>query len=442
MTEPHRGVTPWFILLLAAYVVLGVGFAVRTPAWQAPDEPAHYNYIAQVAANGCCPTLEVGDWDQSYINQLTSAHFAPSLLANLGKLQYEDHQPPLYYLIATPIFALSNGSLIALRLLSVVIGAGVVLCAYGVGLTMLPTRPFAALGAAAFVAFLPQHLAGLASVQNDGLAELIVGLTLLATILYVKGGAARPWHLGLLVGLGLLTKVSTLFLAGLVPLALLLRAYQPGERYRLPLRALIEFALPALLLGTVWWARDISVYGFPDIFGLGRHNHVVADQPRTATLIAQAGWNEYLRHAVTDSFHSFWGQFGWMALPLPEWSYTLILVLIGVVIIGLVIDRFVRLADEGASSPGQRDAWILLFLTLILGVAQFVYYNTEFLQFQGRYMFPALIPLGLWMAIGVDGWRRLLPGWRFTVWLPVVAIGLLGLLDVYLLWRVIPLLAP
>ena len=428
---------------MAAYLVLGVAFAVRTPAWQAPDEPAHYNYMAQVAVNGCCPQIEPGDWDQAYIRRLTSARFAPETLVDLGSLQYEDHQPPLYYLIATPLFELTGGSLLAIRLLSVLIGAGVVICAYGVALVMLPARPFVALGAAAFVAFLPQHIAMLSAVNNDGLAELIVGLTLLAVVLYLKGGAVRPWQLGLLVGLGLLTKVSTLFLAGLVPLALLLRAWRPGAPFRLPLRALVEFALPALLLAGIWWARDVSVYGFPDIFGLGQHNRVVADQPRTADLIREIGWSAYFSRAITDTFHSFWGQFGWMALPLPEWTYMLIMALLGVVVLGLALDRLAPHDEDPLPAPGQRAAWGLLLLTVILAVAQFVYYNTEFWQFQGRYLFAALIPLGLWMAIGVDAWRRLVPRLALTiVWLPVVVLGLLLPLDLYLLWRVIPLLAP
>ncbi|MCB0131202.1 MAG: hypothetical protein KDD78_10145, partial [Caldilineaceae bacterium] len=35
---------PWLVLILAAYVLLGALYAINTPAWQAPDEPAHYNY--------------------------------------------------------------------------------------------------------------------------------------------------------------------------------------------------------------------------------------------------------------------------------------------------------------------------------------------------------------------------------------------------------------
>jgi hypothetical protein len=60
---------PLFILIVIYGIVAGL-FAVRTPPWQAPDEPAHYNYVAQVANNGCCPTIEVGDWNSAYLEQL------------------------------------------------------------------------------------------------------------------------------------------------------------------------------------------------------------------------------------------------------------------------------------------------------------------------------------------------------------------------------------
>ena len=40
------------ILILIAYLIVGAVYAIRTPDWQAPDEPAHYNYAAQISANG------------------------------------------------------------------------------------------------------------------------------------------------------------------------------------------------------------------------------------------------------------------------------------------------------------------------------------------------------------------------------------------------------
>lgn len=442
-----------FLLLMLAYLVVAALFAVRTPDWQAPDEPAHYNYVAQVATNGCCPVLEMGDWNSPYLETLKAAHFAPDTLDDLSTVQYEDHQPPLYYLLASLVFRVTGGSLLALRLFSALLGAGVVAGAYAVGKAMLPDYPQVALGVAAFVAFLPQHVAMLAAAENDSLAELIVAVTLWATVVYLKAGRVRAWQLGVLVGLGLLTKVSTIFLVGLVPLAILLRWWlerreaKPHNFLSLVREGLV-FSLPALVLGAIWWGRNLSVYGFPDAFGLGRHNLVVADQLRTADLIARVGVGQYLRQGVETTFNSFWGQFGWMALPLQNWMYWLIaggLLLAGV---GWIIGNrggesvHVQRARTDQIDARQRAAWVILAVAALLAVAQYLYYNVEFVQFQGRYMYPGLIPLGLWIALGLDGWRRLIGRVKFAICLAPAVIALLIPLDLYLVWRVIPGLAP
>ncbi|MCC6804625.1 MAG: DUF2142 domain-containing protein [Anaerolineae bacterium] len=442
------------ILLIAVYLVVGVLFAARTAAWQAPDEPAHYNYVAQVATNGCCPVLEIGDWDSAYLDELKSARFPTDMLGDLPLIQYEDHQPPLYYLLASLVFRVTEGSLIALRLFSVLLGAGVVLGAYAASKALLPDSPQIALGTAALVAFVPQHVAMLAAVNNDGLAELLVAVTLWLTIVYLKAGRVRAWQLGILVGLGLLTKVSTIFLAGLVPLAILIKWWierrDARAHRRAPLQDLVAFAILALVLGGVWWARNISVYGFPDLFGLARHNLVVADQPRTADLIAQVGAGEYLRRVVNDTFNSFWGQFGWMALPLQTWMYALLLALLVVAATGWIVGfrAHSRVPLRATADLRQRAAWGIVILAGLLAVAQYVYYNLEFLQLQGRYMYPGLIPLGLGVALGVDGWRRAIiadNGGR-TAMRPYISVlviaGVLVALDVYIAWRVLPGLAP
>jgi 4-amino-4-deoxy-L-arabinose transferase-like glycosyltransferase len=454
------------LAILSGYLLVGALFALLTPAWQAPDEPAHYNYIAQLARHGCCPVIASGDWDSAYLDQLKSARFASTLLDKLDRVQYEDHQPPLYYLLQAPLFTLTGGSLIALRLFSVVMGAGIVICAYGIGRTVAPGRPPVALGAAALVAFLPQHLAILASVNNDALGNLMIAVTLLAAIFYLRTGRVHPWQLGILVGLGLITKVSTIFLVGIVPLAILLRSRRSsvvGTGYISSLRA---FAIPVLLIAGVWWARSVSVYGFPDIFGLREHNLVVADQPRTADMIAQVGIGAYLQIALQTTFNSFWGQFGWMALPLPGWMYGLFLGLMLAAGSGLAIYALTPGPSGRRELGGGEEmrpyevvehgsngvVWIILLATLALAVLQYLYYNLEFLQLQGRYMFAGLIPFALLMALGVDSWimnrkdaekkakKRILPFFGYGTVLP---FALLAALDVYLLWRVIvPNLSP
>ncbi|MBZ0280899.1 MAG: DUF2142 domain-containing protein [Anaerolineae bacterium] len=455
--NPHPSLLAF---VLIAYLIVGGLFAVYTPAWQAPDEPAHYNYTAQVAQNGCCPTIEPGDWDSPYLEALKASHFAPEQLSNLSAVQYEDHQPPLYYLIQAGVFRLTNGSLVALRLVSVLMGAGIVLCAYAIGRLVLPEHPRVALATAALVAFLPQHVAILASVNNDALGNLLIAVTMLATFAYLKGRDVKIWQLGVLVGLGLLTKVSTLFLLGLVPVAIGLKYFTPSQpppytgeeqeqRRRAilqqgvkpALRALVVFAIPALVLGGVWWARSISVYGFPDVFGLRQHDLVVADQARTADLIAQVGWGQYLSTAVQTTFNSFWGQFGWMGVPMPGWIYTVLLGLLLTCLTGYLLPRNGEIAAINTGS--RRNLWMVMALWGILAVLAYIYYNTSFLQLQGRYMFTGLIPFALGLALGLDGWRRWLAaripvlqgGW--WVYVTVIPFILFAVLDLYLLWRVI-----
>jgi hypothetical protein len=480
------------VLALIIIVYLGIGglFATRTPAWQAPDEPAHYNYIAQVANAGCCPIIAAGDWDSAYLDQLKSARFAPETLSAIETVQYEDHQPPLYYLLLSPIYRLTDGDLIALRIASLLFGVIIIIAAYGAAIALLPDRPEIALAVAAFVAFQPQHLAILASVNNDGFAWALVSVILWLSIVYVKQDhevhdddpprrLVPTWALGLLVGIGFLTKATVYMMAAIVVLALIARwahktflAFyswrgRDQERHRFPiLREAIVLFVPMLGLGLLWWGRNIAVYGFPDFLGLAAHDAVVVGQPRTADLIASVGFGEYLRLGMETTFGSFWGNFGWMGLPLVgdpavAWIYPVIGALIGFAVIGLLIDVvYLRRRDAIDTSIEQIGAWILVISTAILGVLAFLYYNTEFQQFQGRYMFTILIPVGIAFALGIDAWRRLFyspphvlsastpdspphtwGGARGGVgvrWIVVIVFCLFALLDLYLIWRVIP----
>jgi hypothetical protein len=244
--------------------------------------------------------------------------------------------------------------------------------------------------------------------------------------------------LGTLLGLIFLTKTTGYFLALPLLLAVSLRGRVSGRR----VRSVALLLIPALILGGLGWGRNLLTYGVPDFLGLARHDAVVVGQLRTAELVAQVGAGEYARQLVTTTFNSFIGQFGWMALPPPAWMSTGLLVLFGLGIVGSIAAAVQR---RGASpAPGLRAAWGLLLLCGGLALAQFAYYNTTFVQFQGRYLFPALIPFGVAVALGWDTLARRLPGGerpltRFVVLLPAL---LLIPLNLFLLWRVIPGLAP
>ncbi len=425
-SHPHTPIR----LLTIAYLVLGIVFALSTPLWQTPDEPAHYHYIAQVATMGL-PVIENGDWDSAYLDALKAEKFVDIDPLAFATIQYEDHQPPLYYVLASPVYRLTDGNPYAIRVFSVLIGVIIVWCAYGVARLMFPDSYPIALGVAGFVAFQPQHVHIIASVNNDVLAWALVGILLVMAITYLKTDNSRlPLWMGLIVGIAFITKATAYFLVAIGLLAILLKQ-------RDVIRQWLVYITPALILGLVWWIRNIVVYGFPDFLGLRAHDAVVVGQLRTAERIAELGFGGYVSEFVQTTFNSFWGQFGWMAVPMPNWIYIGILGFLIVALIGLFIRKI---------ESEQRAVWVLLISTIMLSVIAYLYYNSEFVQYQGRYMFPMLIPLGILLVMGIENWRvRLLGGMknRFVPYVTAIPFLSLAVLDVYLIWRVIvPNLAP
>ena len=95
-------------LIVVLYLITAWAYANRTPDWQVPDEPAHYNYSRQIVENGGLPVIEHGDWNQEYLVLLTSSGFAPETLDRIETVQYEDHQPPLYYLLQAGVYSITG----------------------------------------------------------------------------------------------------------------------------------------------------------------------------------------------------------------------------------------------------------------------------------------------------------------------------------------------
>ena len=179
------------MLIVAAYLVAGSLFAANTPAWKHPHEPAHYNNIAAISAGQGLPVLQYGDYTQAYLAGLIAAGFPASF--SIAPLGYEAYQPPLYYLAAAPVYWLSQGSLLALRLFGVGVGAFVIILLYLCVELVFANKPLLTVGAAAFAAFLPMQMAMSAAVNNDSLAQLLLLGAMLLLLRWMRARCyARP----------------------------------------------------------------------------------------------------------------------------------------------------------------------------------------------------------------------------------------------------------
>jgi hypothetical protein len=344
----------------------------------------------------------------------------------------------------------------------VAFGAGIVLSAFYAAARLFPRWPTLALAAAIFAGFVPQHVAILASANNDSLAGLLLGVLMVVAVGYLGNpvtpdhdGRPHPWDeshrphaaaLGGFLGLIFLTKL-TAYLPG-IAIALLAVAWRwrlEGRPARWLASQLAWIGALALPLGAIWWARNAVVYGFPDLLGQSAHGAVVIGQLRTGEFIAQNGLGEYLRQVATVTYHSFWGQFGWMGVPMPARDYLLLGVFSLWALAGVILLAARPRGSAGVAGQQRGALWILAWAT-IATLLEYVYYNLTFVQFQGRYLFPAMIPLALAVGIGAWGWAGLLRRWlrgeaweRALAWLPVAAVAWMPPYALWaLVWYVIP----
>lgn len=437
----------WLVVILCLYVLLAIRFAGLTPAWQAPDEPAHYNYIAYIAQNHALPVLKIGDYDQHLMALLVNRKFEPSL--SIAAVRYESYQPPLYYLSATLIYWLGNGQLFWLRLYNVLLGVGVILAIYGCLALVFPGKPLINLGAAAFTAALPMHMAVTASVNNDVLAELLILTSLLVLLQWMrnqfdpsqspqmmKAKSISHWQLiglGLLLGLGLLTKIYAYVLLPITVLVICAVTWRNQRTVRSVLQGIGVAGwaiIPALLLGLPMWLRNISLYGIGDWMGLAMHDQVVVGQPRTIDWIAEHGLAVYSERAFGLTFRSFWGVFGWLSVLMDERVYTALLLFTGVLFLGLLWSLVRLISGSPDTDMDDFQLWVLsLFgLLLLADMASYIWYNLKFVQHQGRYFFWGMLAISTFVALG---WREVMQPLQgaiagFLALVLAIALGVAG----------------
>lgn len=455
--------------LLLLFILLGSLYALITPAFEASDELWHYPMIRHLADG----------------NPLPVQVFDPALA---GPWKQEASQPPLYYylgaastfwidtsdmeqvrwlnphvdngvitadgntnlVIHDPYLNVWHGTLLAIRivrLVSVLMGAATVYLTYRIAKEVRPKRPEIALGAAAVVAFNPMFLFISGAVNNDNLVIPLATLALFLMIKLVKGqgGASKTeWQplliLGLVIGLGALTKITAVGLLPLVFGTLFIQRWQQSNKslavkdlglllFQTIGRFLIVL-LPVIIIAGWWYWRNIDLYG--DWSGWNAFIAVLG-QRATAAPLAQL-WDERWGFTL-----SYWGLFGGVNIPMATWIYHLLNLVIILSIPGFIIFLIQQRSDLfGTGRPSTISAWltrlfnkvhdnfalvlsILWSIAIVVGLIQWA---TTTWSSQGRLVFSAIATLNILMVVGLVGWMKqrpativisLLTGFLFTV---------------------------
>jgi len=448
------------IALVAVTVANGWAWALLTPPFDSPDESEHFAYVQYFAEtghrvarhprrdrsthsaeqqhaldalrlfsyterrDGRPPWLERNE--RRWAERLAREPRPPPQDTGGGNAIATQLNDPLYYGSLAPAYLVAQGGsswtqLTAARLLTVLYGAIVVLCAFAVVRELLPTRPWAAAAAGLLLAFQPMFAFISSSVNNDGGVNAMAALAVYLTVRALRRGLTPRLGAALALTLVALPVMKPTGYS-LYPIVLLALAALLWKRHsRADLRAYAALAATFAVAFAGWELLAPAFDQPPSPVALPANEVPITgvpgkDHPRG---YASYLWQVFLpplpfmddlfvpRLPFYDIYvKTGFAAFGWYQVLFPEWVYLTIVAAMLAAAAGGVLA--VRRHREWARRHWMELAFLVLVPFVVLAAVEAAFYTSvprhrtaEF----GRYEFPAMaalaaLPVGACFAFG------------------------------------------
>ncbi len=393
--------------LLGIFLLRGIVLACVLPPLEMWDEYQHLAYIECIVRTDRPPVFEItridptllrrvvqlpaspSEWLQlsrfgvltydQYWNRLSSGPVAPPMIQL--PLIYEAQHPPLYYWLVTPVYRRFAGDLpqaiSMLRLLNVgftAIGLGAILI--WLGKICRDRKQAALLGLC--VVTQPLFLLNADRVANDALAVMLGSLAIVwAMSLTPRFIRLQSLGLGLLIGLGVMTKATDLVILPFAIVCLLLLAFRKQDR--IARRSCVESCI-LLVVGTA------IITGHYISWSLHRYGTITPMQEAVMNREAHTRFADFLRYApITVQRIRDWRIMvqhwiigdglwvgGWTRLQPPRWLtavYEMLFVLSGFTwILSRVLRKF-RMSESANPFTKPLVGTRILILCLLMLLA-------------------------------------------------------------------------
>jgi 4-amino-4-deoxy-L-arabinose transferase-like glycosyltransferase len=405
------------------FVAKGIMLAIIIGPFTGHDEVDHFFYIQRLAQ---------GEGLGHFGSVMLPKEAAP-YEAYVADFPYnaEVIQPPLYHLLLAPVYALLPGDIFAklfvLRMVSLLLGAAVVLLSFALAAELFPNEFAVRAGTPIFVALQPQFSFEAAIVNHDILVILLATLLIWLTVTWSATGLTRRqllW-LGAISGLGIVTKTSFGLMLPVLAIAILLAERRRGISLRRSLRFVLLPLGVALLIALPWFVRSLWLYGDPTGAKELRSIPGFAEQAQgvQAMLRSPVFWRSRLE--------DFWGNYGWRLIPFDPGTYRAIYATWAIAVVGWialatrVTVALVRGRRTQLLTARQRDGLTVVAVWSAAMIAGVIYVGT--IQFtQSRFAFPAMAAFGMLTSVG---YAQLLPA-RQRWLVPPLMFGVLFALNV------------
>jgi hypothetical protein len=445
-----------------ALAVAGIAFvfsacwAVTTPLFQAPDEPEHFSYEQYLAETGHTPERVPGNRG-AYSSEealLLNAMRHPSSIflggtrprwlpederawrpwddaprTDGGGYNVSSHaHAPLYYALVAPAYEAARGAdltwrLTAVRLLNALLACVIAACAALTVRELLPRHPVLSTAAGLLVALEPMVGFMGGAVNNDTGINAAAAVTLFLVVRALRRGLSPRLAAAAAVALVALPVAKAVGF-GLVPAAVLGVAL---SLVGMPLRAAFRGALVfggTFALAALAWTRVIAPAFEPasatgtlvNTGGVGTSNLALLNAPvllvdyfvqTFVPIVHLTGNHTYGWPAYDVYVRGGFAAFGWVTVQFPPLVYQIIM---GVLLTAGVAAVVAAVRYRRQVLAGWRPALVLM--VAILGVFGLVAaaYVTDVPRSipgeQGRYAFPALVPLAALAAFACLAFGR------------------------------------
>jgi 4-amino-4-deoxy-L-arabinose transferase-like glycosyltransferase len=425
---------------------------LEQPIWEGLDEWAHFAYIQNLVEQGRIPV----PGDDTSVEVAQSLHYLPLPYQPGGRIPselthdqywqlpaseraareaglrqipaaarweiggaglYEAQQAPLYYLLMIPVYgsfrhASLAARLLAVRIASVLIASLLIPLIYANGRELFGSDRMAML-LACLAASLPGLLMDVSRAGNESLAVVLgAAMTFVLVRAIRRGAGLREWlALGLILGLGLLTKAYFLAFLPIIPILGLALGWRT-RAWRREMTGAALALLVAIGMGAAWYARMERLTGSLS----GEKNAAAIAQQGLGAKLAAAAHINWLRIVYEQVYSQIWLG-GWSFLRVRPWMYAVFEVLGLLCAAGLGYYALRRLKRRRITAMSGALAMLLMVLILfepgLFYQALAVYMTTHEAFGPGWYFYVVLAPellllaAGAWALLGRRGSARL-----------------------------------
>ncbi len=371
----HPGKRNIIILLFGVGFLCRLLFAFQVPAYQSPDEKAHLSYIQFIAENKSLPIQpDVFDFDRN---------------------DYEYYQPPAYYLAMSLFYSFGNfikfselSNIIMIRSISVILWVFAFVATWLIIKRLQLENNFSEIFLMAFVSLLPSYMFISSMINNDNLITCLAGIIFLIAIQSNdKITIKETILLASFAALSFLTKYTGVLLLTFLFVFFISKVDWKEIKFS-SIRPMIIAAVIVVLILAPMLLRNKELYGSFIPLSVGAHF---------------PNWDS-ITYGIYRAFKNFLNTFWAVAGRTNDIKF------IPAIIIGNIIalialyginksflnkDSYVKKIFNNSKSFFSTS-----LISIVIGMIILIYYGAMYGQAQGRFMFPLIIPIGIWMGVG------------------------------------------